>query len=257
MQYIFSGVLMQNIVYAGDARISHYDLDKNGNIKLSALLRMIHAAADINAASLGIGYTQLSGLNMTFVLQRIGFKFTRLPKYSEIVTIKTWPSEISKGMFLRLGSMHDANNKLIEWASQWILFDLASRKILKPSALPIKVPEFTDMGVTVRPEKIAQPTSEGAIYSNYVHTVRYADVDTNNHMNNSVYGDLVGNAVFADSSMDSRKFSEVHINYFAEAKNGEKINVTAQKHGDIIYISGEMESKKNFAARLRICNGYN
>ena len=96
---------MQSGVYSGDTRISYYDLDMRGSLKLSALIRMIHVAADINAASFGICYTDLSGLNMTFVLQRIGFKFIRMPKYNETVTIRTWPSEISKGTFLRLGDM--------------------------------------------------------------------------------------------------------------------------------------------------------
>ena len=244
---------MQDILYAGDTRISYYDLDMWGKLKLSALLRMAHIAADVNAASLGIGFNDLDRLSMTFVLQRIGFRFLRLPSYNDIVSIRTWPSEISKGTFLRRGDMKDANGqKLIEWASLWILFDLRERKILKPCKLPIEIPRLPDLGVDIMPIKIALPDRIGEMYSTHTHTVRYSDTDTNIHMNNSVYGDLVGNAVFPheeklDTDLD---FGEVQINYLSEARLGVKINIAATKHENDIYVVGDSESQRIFCAKL-------
>lgn len=240
-------------MYSGDMRISYYDLDMRGKLKLSALLRMVHIAADINAASLGIGYADLSNFNMTFVLQRIGFKFVRMPSYNEVVTIRTWPSEISKGTFLRRGDMADScGEKLIEWASLWILFDLNERKILKPSKLPVKIPELASQSVEVMPKKIALPEDLAKPFSTHTHIVRYADTDTNKHMNNSIYGDLVGNAVFPppDAKSYALDFEEVQINYLTEAKLGMDISITATKHGDDVYVIGESQKQRIFCARL-------
>ena len=242
---------MPNSMYRGDVRISYYDLDMWGKLKLSALLRMAHIAADINAASLGIGYADLNGFNMTFILQRIGFKFFRMPGYNEVVTIRTWPSEISKGTFLRKGDMADSSEqKLIEWASLWILFDLNERKILKPSKLPVEVPELASLSVEVMPKKIALPEDLAEPYSFHTHTVRYADTDTNIHMNNSIYGDLIGNAVFSSSEATMSDFSEVQINYLSEAKLGVDINITAAKHGSDTYVVGESEMQRNFCSKI-------
>ena len=242
---------MSRSMYSGEARISYYDLDMRGEIKLSALLRMVHIAADINAASLGIGFSELDKFRMSFVLQRIGFKFLRMPVYSEMVTIRTWPSDISKGTFLRRGDMADSDGqKLIEWASLWILFDICERKILRPSKLPVEIPELASLSVEVMPKKIALPGDLAEPYSFHTHSVRYADTDTNIHMNNSIYGDLVGNAVFLSSDVTMSDFSEVQINYLAEAKLGVDIDITATRHGSDIYVVGESQMQRIFCARL-------
>ena len=243
---------MESAVYAGDFRISYYDLDMRGSLKLSALMRMIHVAADVNAASFGVGYTDLSNLNMTFVLQKIGFKFLRTPRYSETVRIRTWPSEISKGTFLRLGDMYDADgNKLIEWASLWILFDLENRKILKPNKLPVNIPEMGCLGVEVMPEKIVLADDAKTPFSTHTHHVRYADVDTNIHMNNSIYGDLIGNAVFlAEANLKHPDFRKVYINYLSEARFGECIDISATDYEDAVIVAGESNKRKTFCAKL-------
>ena len=238
-------------MYAGNVRISYYDLDMRGEIKLSALLRMVHIAADINAANLGIGFADLDKFHMTFVLQRIGFKFFRMPTYGETVALRTWPSDISKGTFLRMGDMADScGQKLIEWASLWILFDINERKILKPSKLPVEIPELASLSVEVMPKKITLPGDLAEPYSFHTHNVRYADTDTNKHMNNSIYGDLVGNAVFQSSDMAMSDFSEVQINYLAEAKLGIDIDITATKHGSDIYVVGKSQSNSIFCAKI-------
>ena len=245
---------MSNSMYSKDARISYYDLDMRGKIKLSALLRMVHVAADINAASLGVGYADLSKLGVTFVLQRIGFKFFGMPGYNEIVTIRTWPSDISRGTFLRKGDMADSfGQKLIEWASLWILFDLNERKILKPSKLPVRIPELASLCVDVMPKKIAPPEDMAKPYSSHTHTVRYADTDTNKHMNNSIYGDLIGNAIFLSAEAESigLDFEEVQINYLSEAKLGVDIDIAAAKHGSDIYVVGDSNAQRIFCAMLR------
>jgi len=250
-------------MYEGKTRITYYDLDFRGKVKLSAILKMVHIAADINANQLGIGFATLYPLNMSFVIQRFGLKITRMPVYDENVTIRTWPAEVARGTFIRKGDMYDmGGKKIMEWASLWILFDIASRKILKPSALvscgslstPIVIPSMTDVGVDVEPEKVVIPTTLGMPFSQHIHTVRYSDVDTNMHMNNSVYGDLIGNAAFPDSCLEYPDWKEVQINYLGETRLGEEINITAHKGGDDNVILGEISStgRPSFAASVRV-----
>ena len=237
-------------MFEGKTRITYYDLDFRGKVKLSAILRMVHIAADVNANQLGIGFATLHPLNISFVLQRFGLKITRMPHYNETVTIRTWPAEMTRGTFFRNGDMHDeAGNKIMEWSSQWIVFDIAARKILKPTALPIEVPELTDIGVDIKPEKVAMPMGFGTAFSEHIHTVRYADVDTNMHMNNSIYGDLVGNAIFPtdDTAPD---WKEVQINYLGETRLGEEIKITARKDGDVYLVNGQAPGRVSFVARV-------
>ena len=102
------------------------------------------------------------------------------------------------------------------------------------------------------PKKIALPNEMAKPYSVHTHTVRYADTDTNKHMNNSIYGDLVGNAVFltAETEGTMSDFEEVQINYLSEAKLGVDIDISATKHENDVYVIGESQKQRIFCARL-------
>ena len=231
-------------MYEEKRKINYYDLDSAGRVKLSALLKMVHIAADENATALGIGFAEMSRREMSFILQRFAVLVARMPEYGEVVTLRTWPASIARGTFLRKGDMFDLNGKkIMEWASLWILFDIAARKILKPSALPVTLPEFADHGVSISPEKIILPNCEKI--SSHKHTVRHSDVDTNQHMNNSIYGDIIGNAL-----PPSHIWREMQINYLAETRLGQEIEVAAHNHSDTIFITGNTSAKLSFVARV-------
>ena len=232
-------------MYEEKRKINYYDLDSAGRVKLSALLRIVHIAADENATELGIGFAEMWRREMSFILQRFAVLVARMPAYGDVVTIRTWPDSVARGTFLRKGDMFDANGKkIMEWASLWILFDIAARKILKPQALHVALPDFANHGVQISPEKIILPAESEKI-SAHVHTVRYADVDTNQHMNNSIYGDLIGNALPL-----SHAWREMQINYLAETRLGDEISVAAHRHNNAIFVMGNSSEKTSFVARV-------
>jgi len=240
-------------LYQSTTRITYYDLDYQGKIKLSALLRMVHVAADVNAKELGVGYDALSRRNMTFVLQRFGVSIARMPAYDEDVSIRTWPSDIARGTFLRKGDMYDKNGKkIMEWASLWLLFDLSARRVLRPSALPVPLPTLGDAGAQIMPEKLSLPVDLCVPFSHYNHTASYRDVDTNMHMNNSIYGDLIGNAIFPahKSGEATPDWKQVQINYLAEIRLGEEVEVKAYREGNSYTVIGESNGRTAFIAKI-------
>jgi len=242
-----------NQLYEDTTRITYYDLDYHGKIKLSALLRMVHVAADVNAKTLGVGYNVLAPLGITFVLQRFGVFITRMPVYDEDITIRTWPSDVSKGTFLRRGDMHDKNGeKIMEWASLWLLFDINARRVLRPSALPVPLTGLGELGVTIMPEKLQLNEDFGAEYNRYRHKASYRDADTNMHINNSIYGDLVGNAIFPESEivLPRPNWTQVQINYLAEVRLGEEVEVCAYREQDVNTVVGKVGDRTAFIARV-------
>ena len=240
-----------NLLYQRPARITYYDLDCFGKLKLSALLRMVHIAADANARELGAGYDVLAPLGMTFVLQRFGVSCFRMPAYYEDVIIRTWPSDVAKGTFLRRGDMYDAKGeKIMEWASLWLLFDINARKPLKPTALPNPFSTLGDEGVVIMPDKVLLP-ADGQPFSQYRHIVSYRDVDTNMHMNNSIYGDLIGNAIFsAGSDANMPDWTQIQINYLAEMRIGVEAEIKALRDDNGCVVIGESGGRKAFTARV-------
>lgn len=234
------------MIYEGKSCITYYDLDMAERLKFSALLRMVHIAADVNAADLGIGFTELSARNMSFILNRFSLKILEMPKYNDIVTIRTWAHGILNGTFIRKGDMYaESGGKIMEWASQWILLDLEARKILRPAAIGMELPTHENEGVEVMPQKIFLPKGEDLQawrhFAEYTHTVRYCEVDTNLHMNNSMYGDLINN-VLRDTELSP---SMLQINYLVETKLDENIVVKALQKGNEFLITGVKEDGRN------------
>ncbi|MCL1845655.1 MAG: thioesterase [Defluviitaleaceae bacterium] len=266
-------------MYDEKHRITYYDLDSAGRLKMSAFLRMAHIAADVDAGRLGIGFREMSAMNVTFILNRFALGISRMPEYGETVRLRTWPDSVARGTFLRKGDMHDENGaKIMEWTSLWILFDITERKILKPTVLADVAPDLfsavatgSDFGVESvrnRSEESGRPISNGdlcaqrmvnimperiilpddgacAEFSRYTHTVRFSEVDTNMHMNNSVYGDLINNALGS-----AENWREVQLNYLAETRLDEEIDIAAHKDGDTFYVKGTAKDRASFAARV-------
>jgi acyl-ACP thioesterase len=244
---------MKNI-YQEPRRITYYDLDCRGKVKLSALLRMVHIAADINARELGVGFTDLAPLSMSFVLQRFGLTINRMPGYDEITDIRTWPADIERGTFFRKGDMLDINgNKLMEWTSMWVLFDISTRRILRPNALPVQLTGLGSYGVEVTAEKISLQPDFGRELSLHRHTVRYSEVDTNMHMNNSIYGDLICNALYMEAeSSPGGNWKNVQINYLNEIKLGEEMDVICRHNEGTFRVIGKTGERTVFSAAVKI-----
>lgn len=137
----------------------------------------------------------------------------------------------------------------MEWASLWILFDMGQRRILRPSSLPVVLPEFGDQGVRVEPRKVDLPGGWGDRSSSYVHTVRCCEVDPNMHMNSSIYGDLVDNALFSVVDGGGVNWSRVQINYLAEARLGDEVDVKCCRGEDGgFFVGGVSKGRTVFAA---------
>ena len=204
-------------IYSGPARVTYYDVDRESKLKLSALMRMINIAAEENANDLMIGLNDLNPHNIAFVLQRYGLDISCMPSYNQKLTVRTWPGEISKGMFHRYGEMLATDgSKCMEWITQWVLLDLSARKILRPNALPVHLPQYGNLGVHAQGKRIAIPQGESNIISQSTHTVRYSDLDTNGHTNNTIYGDMIINTM-SNGLIAPCDWKQININYYAES----------------------------------------
>ena len=237
------------MLYEQNSQINFYDLNSRGDVTLSALLKHVNIAAGTNADAIGVGLDVTVPLNLAFVVQRFGLRIFDWPTYRQTVKIRTWPSEILKGTFIRRGDMWDeSGNKMMEWTSLWVLIDIKERKVKRPKALPIELPGYGTMGVGVEGQKIDVPEN-AELLASYPHIVRYSELDINMHMNNAVYGDLIAN-VAEIGRIPYKKWSEVQFNYLNEALLGEEIKVECRKAEDTLYITGESQSRPVFSTKI-------
>jgi len=213
------------MIYKQEEKIGFYDIDANGNIKLTALLKYINEAAWTNAEDLGASMETTIHSGVTFIIQRFGLRIFKTPKLNQKVTVQTWPAAMTRIAFKRNGSMLDEDgNKLMEWESLWVLLDINERKIRRPNAFPIEFPLYGQMGVTVESDKIA-PFEEKEQLASYNHIVQFSELDLNMHMSNAIYADLIANVLSLKPTPNIQGWKDVYFNYVNEAKLNDEITV--------------------------------
>ena len=238
------------MIYQQEKIVSFYDLDANGDVKLTALLKYIGEAAFYNAEDLGLGIEKTLEIDMTFIIQRAGVQIFKMPEVNQEIVIRTWPGEITRSAFKRNGDICNKDgDKLIEWESLWVLIDINKRKIKRPSSFPIELPCYGKMGVEIEAEKVVMPEDK-EWHAGYNHTVQFNELDVNWHMNNAVYADLVANVLALNTSPNIKTWKEVQFNYVHEAKLNDKVTIDAYSSNNNLYISGDLEEKTIFTATI-------
>jgi len=248
------------MIHKDNIFFNFYDINARGDVTLTALLKHINLAAGMNAEKLGIGTDTIIPMGITFVLQRFSIRIMQWAKFKQTAIIQTWPAEITKGAFRRNGDLYDENgSKIAEWTGLWVLIDFKERRVRKPKVLVMEIPSHGLLGVNIEVKKFEMPKN-AVTFSKYTHNVQFSDADVNFHMNNAIYGDLIANVAekIAEKAVQTPKIAEnppnnwqeLHFNYLAEAKIGDKILVECKHLNEKLYIIGTTEQHTVFTAEI-------
>lgn len=210
--------------------IRPHESDIRGKVRPVILLAYLQNVASEHANQLGVSVRSLQSLGLTWVMSRIHLLLQRYPRRGETLIIRTWPVT-REGLFtVRDFELLDAAGVAIGTAtSSWAVLDLKSRRPVRINdrlphypLRPVRSLEdrFTTLPVLENPEtRICMP-------------VLRADLDLNQHVNNTVYAGW-GLEAAPGSVADSCQPIEIEINFRAEAHYGDSIvSLCAAKRGD-------------------------
>ena len=205
--------------------VESYDVQPNGNIKISSLLKMLQKAAGDDVNKTNLNYNNLASHNIAFVLTKMSLKILKDIKLYDVVTIISHPRHVRGATFPRDFIISVNGDVCAVATSNWVLIDLVKRTILRPSSIS----EYGDL-----------PPSDEDLFEladvkfNFIETsplktnvlsVEYSHLDMNNHLNNTYYADFIFNNISPDYH-DSDKGLYLQINYKAEALFGDNIEIS-------------------------------
>ena len=168
-----------------------YECGPDGMATMASVCNWLQEAASLNAGSLAFSKSdfEASGENISWVLTRLKVRMLRLPKWGETVSILTFPRGGRKIVAYRDFVLSDADCSAIgHAASEWILIDLASRKVVAiPSevfaaANTVREPVFGDEPF-IKLRWDCREASSGVLSFR----ARRGDIDLNGHVNNVHY----------------------------------------------------------------------
>lgn len=222
--------------------------DVQGRWKPSAVLLTMQEVGEDHAAALGFSRDFLVGHGMCWVLSRQKVMMRDYPRCGDEVRVITWPGPLQGLYFTRYFRFERPDGSLLGGAATaWVLFDLHERRLLRPAALPGRVPVHEGR----------QPLLElpGKLHMDGLtpcarRTVGYSDLDVNGHMNNASYADWVCD--IADFARLSRRgLASWQINYINEGRQGQPIRLlTAQTDAGMLVQGLHDDDKTMFEAQI-------
>ncbi len=208
-------------------RLTAHDVDVNNKLKLSAAFAQIQETANMQCVHFGCGWKDLmTKYNICFILSRMRFEMAEYPGAGDTVSIATWPNKNLKAVFTRYFVLETENGRHIgSGVSQWVLFDVVRRCVVRPAEYDIHFPE-----VISRPEPLVMP--KGALYGDSVwhdsicRSVKmpsYSDFDYNGHVNNARYIEWVADILPDEFYSAGKTVSLIDVKYKHEITYTEHI----------------------------------
>lgn len=169
-----------------DYNIHYYEIDYKRRLLATSLIDFFSDIATYQSEELGIGIDYLIGNSLAWVLFKWDVSINKYPVLGEKITIKTIPYAVKKFYAYRKFEVLNSEGEVIATAnSVWFLVDFEKRKPVRVSSEMAQVygaednpKEIFDFG---KIEKLESYEFEK------VYHVRYSDIDTNKHVNNTKY----------------------------------------------------------------------
>ena len=157
-----------------------------------------------------------------WILTNWHIEVSRMPKWNEVITVRTWPSRFKGIVADRSFEVLDAEgNRLVSAVAAWVYMDLAQRRPVKPPQ--DLVDGYGEVLPPIHETVFAIGGHEGYnLVSTREMTVTRRDTDTNEHANNVRYiewaFDDIPEAIYASGCP-----ATVKVAYKRECKAGDKL----------------------------------
>jgi acyl-ACP thioesterase len=209
-------------VFSHEKRIDFTQCLPNGSLRLTDLCNMLQWAAGEHAEMGGISFSDMQAHHQAWVLSRMRVEIEALPKWKDVVTIKTWIVSLENSRSIRALEMYLGDRKIVGCETFWAVFNTSSRR---PEALALAHEHFEKFGdvfsTIERTSKIdlAQLSQKRA-----VHAVLLSDLDIVNHANNVKYLEWCLDYFEAETLLKNRVKS-LDMNFMKELVLGDEVDI--------------------------------
>jgi acyl-ACP thioesterase len=209
--------------------VDSYTCDFTGRATLSGISGYIMDAASRHAEERCFGYADITKDNVAWVLSRFAVEMYSYPAFNGAIGIETWVESVDKYFARRCFGVYDGEGAVLGYARTiWAAVNMATRR-------PVDIPAWRpDLSGYIAADKACPiknvsriPAVEGAEPC-MGYSVRYSDMDINNHMNSIKYIEHIVN-VFDLAQFMEKTIRRFEIVYLAEGKFGDKLKLYRQK----------------------------
>ncbi len=209
-------------------KVLPFEVDFRGKLTLPHLTNYILNVAGYHAEECGFGILKVNESNHSWVLSRLVIEMQKYPEHSDKIEIQTWVEGVMRTFTLRNFVFFTKEGEVLGYArTVWAMIDQTTRK-------PLNLTQTKIPGLACKKECPIEksgkiPFLEGEPKEKF--TIKYSDIDINQHFNSSKYVEHVMDA-FTLHKFKKRDVKRFEIEFMAEGKFGEAVFLYKKENPD-------------------------
>jgi len=218
----------------------------NGYLKHTELCNILQLTAAVHAEQGGISFTDMQVHDQAWVLSRMRVEIMDLPKWRDVVVVKTWINSLENSRSIRCMEVYLNDRKIAGCETFWAVFNTKTRR---PESLQLPFDHFTlypDLATVVSVGKIELAMDMTEVGR---HTVVLSDLDIVNHANSVKYLEWCLDTVDPDRIMRQGILS-LDMNYMKEVSYQDRVSIHQSAIGSSLTFALKREDKTCFALHV-------
>ena len=232
-----------------DWEITFLQCYPNGYLKYTDLCNILQLTAGVHAEMGGISFSDMQVNHQAWVLSRMRVEVKRLPKWRDIVTVKTWINSLENSRSIRCLEMYIGDEKIVGCETFWAVFNTETRR---PESLSLEHQHFekypNDKATAIQFSKIDTTIDKTFVASK---EVLLSDLDIVNHANSVKYLEWCLDYVNPELLLN-QKLESFEMNYLKEVSLRETISIDKSNLDNPMTFTVNSANKICFALQLNL-----
>lgn len=223
-------------ILSRDWEINFLQCYPNGVLKYTDLCNLFQLTAATHSELGGISFSDMQVYHQAWVLSKMRVEISRLPKWKEVVTVKTWVQSLENSRSTRCLELYVGDEKLVGCETFWAVFNTQTRR---PEALALPHEHFekypNHQAIAKPFSKIAIPLEKEIIGTR---RVLLSDLDIVNHANSVKYLEWCMDALDSEIALQ-QKIESFEMNYLKEVSLDDGISIARKDNLFTINANGK------------------
>ncbi|MHA8138260.1 acyl-[acyl-carrier-protein] thioesterase [Lactobacillaceae bacterium Scapto_B20] len=233
--------------YSESHRVTYYETDNQNRVTIPMLINMVILVSEDQNESLGLSQDFILSFGVTWVVIQYDLEIDHLPTTNEKITLTTRSTSYNKYFAFREFWVMDENGEQCVYIkSLWVAMDMNQRRL---ATIPAEiVAPYQSEAVKLTP-RFKKPKRIKALIGHHEYRIRYSDIDTNNHVNNTRYLEWMLD-VLPYEFLVSHQPTHINLKYDNEVRYGTIVesDYETTKQDGLIVTNHEINNNGKLAA---------
>ncbi len=234
-------------VYSHDWDINFIQCTPNGLLKHTELCNILQLTAGYHAEKGGLSFADMQEHHQAWVLSRMRVEVNELPRWRDVVTVKTWIYDLQGSRSIRSLELWRGDKKLAGSVTYWAVFNTKTRRA-EALALPHEhFEKYPDREATTTSFKKVDLNRETNIAA--TRTTVLSDLDIVNHVNNVKYLEWCLDTINPKPLL-KQQLASFDMNFLRELQLGETVDIKTNEYENQTFFTIDKADKPIFALEL-------